>query len=387
MTEQKSGQDAIEALLRSIDKRLTSQERAIKELGVRVEAVSSSLDVLDSLDKRFTSLKVFIRELRSAINAISAAQASNSAETSRQLDKFSSRIDAFKEGIRDLKDADQEGRALLGDLRRSVDRSGIEGGRIGARLAAIESRVTHVQHRLEGHLMPIERQVANRLAKDDPDFEAFFAAAQPVISQGRTLLDYDRLRTLWEAVRNTAHLGLPGVELGTYRGGSAWFLITAQRRFAAPGTPFHVIDTFTGHPPASIGEHDSAYHEPGRFADTSVANVREYLGDFDAVTIHEGDATELVEEIDLPACGFVHLDVDLYLPTLTVLRSLAPRLGEGGVIVVDDYGAPKCPGVKQAVSAFLAEHEGFAFWPTGTEQAIIVRDSRVCGGHAVSVDG
>ena len=52
---------------------------------------------------------------------------------------------------------------------------------------------------------------------------------------------------------------------------------------------------------------------------------------------------------------FVHIDLDLYEPTVSALTFFYPRLVEGGLIVLDDYGFRSCPGARQAVDEFLQQ--------------------------------
>ena len=42
--------------------------------------------------------------------------------------------------------------------------------------------------------------------------------------------------------------------------------------------------------------------------------------------------------------SYVHIDVDLYRPTLDSLEYFFPRLAAGGVIINDDYASPLFPG-------------------------------------------
>ena len=49
-----------------------------------------------------------------------------------------------------------------------------------------------------------------------------------------------------------------------------------------------------------------------------------------------------------------------------------PRMAPGGVMVFDDYGAPTCPGVQQAVDEFFAgKPERPLYLPTG--QAVVCK--------------
>ena len=51
---------------------------------------------------------------------------------------------------------------------------------------------------------------------------------------------------------------------------------------------------------------------------------------------------------------FVHIDVDLYEPTLESHKYFFKRLSQGGVIVCDDYGYKQFPGAKVAVDEFIS---------------------------------
>jgi len=52
----------------------------------------------------------------------------------------------------------------------------------------------------------------------------------------------------------------------------------------------------------------------------------------------------------------VHIDVDLYQPTMDSLAFFYPRLSNSGVIVLDDYGFTTCPGAYKAVKTFMSEN-------------------------------
>lgn len=239
----------------------------------------------------------------------------------------------------------------------------------------IDSRLTQMHLRMERHLGVIEDQVAKRLAAKEPGFERFFERARPVVTGARTLLGYDRLWVLWQAARNVAPLRLPAAEVGTYRGGSAWFLASAFREFAGEEIEFRVIDTFEGHLAETLTERDSMHHRPGLFADVDYDEVVAYLAPFERVHVYRGNALDVFGELDLERFALAHVDVDLYMPTLRSLEFFGERLAAGGVLVVDDYGAPKCPGVKDAVDEFTESQPSFQRWDFGTEQAVLVRSA------------
>ena len=55
--------------------------------------------------------------------------------------------------------------------------------------------------------------------------------------------------------------------------------------------------------------------------------------------------------------ALLHVDVDLYRPTLQSLEFFWPRLAPGGVVVCDDYGSRKCPGARAAFDEFFADKD------------------------------
>ena len=205
-----------------------------------------------------------------------------------------------------------------------------------------------------------------------PDQDERFAAAAERVGK-RTKLDEDRLWILWQAARNAATLELPILEAGSYRGGSAWFLAHAVRERIGRELPLDAIDTFEGHPEQAITAQDHAYHAAGRFGDASYEKVQRYLSEFELATVHKGEFSAVVPTLPHERYGLAHLDMDLYRPTQEALAFCAARMPAGGVIVVDDYGSPKCPGIRQAVEEFLAAQPAFQAWHPHTEQIVLVR--------------
>jgi cephalosporin hydroxylase len=81
---------------------------------------------------------------------------------------------------------------------------------------------------------------------------AFFELADRVVSDERTLLRYDRLYVLWQAAANVKSVPGAVAEIGSYRGGSAFFIASAVIHHAGAEVPMHVFDTFEGHPADAI---------------------------------------------------------------------------------------------------------------------------------------
>jgi hypothetical protein len=221
-------------------------------------------------------------------------------------------------------------------------------------------------------LRPMDKFRRVSRALDFKPNPAFFELADPVMKSQRTLLGYDRLYVLWQVVRNVADIPGSVAEVGSFRGGSAHFIASALASLAGGEVPMHVFDTFEGHPEKAITDKDP-FHVPGQFSETSADDVRAYLSAFTTLQIHQGDVADSLPRLDESAYRLVHIDTDLYKPTILCLEYFGDRLSTGGVIVVDDYGQKKCPGVPKAVSEYLERHQGFQAWDMRTEQLALVK--------------
>jgi hypothetical protein len=134
------------------------------------------------------------------------------------------------------------------------------------------------------------------------------------------------------------------VEVGTYKGGTAVFfrrLLDSHRSGAGEVITY---DTFDGHPHinSSIDIHPESYFKQ------SSSETLEYLTN-NKVNYVIGDVLETFDfEGNEDEVTFLHLDVDLYEVTKKFLQNLALIIRKNGIVVVDDYGKPSCPGIALA---------------------------------------
>ena len=84
-----------------------------------------------------------------------------------------------------------------------------------------------------------------------------------------------------------------------------------------------------------------------------VEEVNENLRDFQGFTLHEGWIPSRFAEVGDRVFSFVHIDVDLYEPTLQSIAFFYPKLTQGAVLICDDYGFLTCPGATLAIDEFL----------------------------------
>ncbi len=187
--------------------------------------------------------------------------------------------------------------------------------------------------------------------------EPFATIADKILSEKRSCLYYDRLYTLYQGVRNLEPMASGArniAEIGVYRGGGLAFMAKCVQDLLGGTVGLHGFDTFSGHDPSDIdAESDNtSSHCPGKFSATSYESVKAYLEPFPNVVLHQGRIQDTASVAAPIQFGLVHLDVDLYEPTLFGLEFFVPRLIEGGMLILDDYDRKTCPGVRAAVEKF-----------------------------------
>ena len=224
----------------------------------------------------------------------------------------------------------------------------------------------------------------------------FGGLANTVIHQRRTRLHYDRLYTIYQGLRHVAGRAGPGevhlAEAGVFRGGTSYFIAATARALGLTSAHLHCFDTFSGHAAEDIraGLDRADVHAPGTFGDTSASAVRQYLAAFDKVHLHVGRLQDTCDEVRDLVFSFVHLDMDVYEPTLFGLQFFDRHLAPDGVIVLDDFGFATCPGVARAVETFLAARPRYYVHHLLSGQCLLVRvlepgaEPRAPGGPAPS---
>jgi O-methyltransferase len=180
----------------------------------------------------------------------------------------------------------------------------------------------------------------------------------------------DRKWTLREFVRLSN--GLPGdlAECGCYEGATAFFMAEAS----TSGKLF-LFDSFQGlSSPETRDLNRRTDVMPWAKGDlcSSEEKLRANLAGFDDIHILPGWIPERFAEVSQRQFRVLHIDVDLYQPTRDALEFFYPRMVQGGVIVMDDYGLLTCPGAKLAADEF-ALSAGIKILHLPTGQGVITR--------------
>ena len=224
--------------------------------------------------------------------------------------------------------------------------------------------------------------VAEFCAVADAAFdEAYFAGCVATGTAPIPLRRRDRfLNLLHQLDQVRDHEGVVA-ECGCFRGLSSFLMCSRlrQHRPGFDGGGFQIYDSFQGlsesgpqdepeNPEDLEAKRVKAMNKPGSFA-ASLADVSRALSPFPRVDYFPGWIPDAFAADNPLPYRFVHVDVDLYQPTIDSFRYFWPRLLPGGRMVCDDYN---WAGARRAVEEFCAE-AGVSFDVTPNQQAYFVK--------------
>jgi O-methyltransferase len=213
---------------------------------------------------------------------------------------------------------------------------------------------------------------SERVEELELEDRAILDAARPY-----TMTSPARLQSLVDAVRYCSRRDLPGAfaECGVWRGGSVLAMILTLQELGVEDRDLYLFDTFEGMTEPT--EHDTSPLDPPALKTWDEArrsDMRAWSGYFDPEVFNEDAVREVVLSSGYPAermhfvrgpveetlparapdaLALLRLDTDWYESTRHELEHLYPRLAQGGVLIVDDYG--HWEGARRAVDEYFAE--------------------------------
>jgi O-methyltransferase len=159
------------------------------------------------------------------------------------------------------------------------------------------------------------------------------------------------------------------VECGCWKGHSSYIISTIllKNNFV---NKFHIFDSFEGGLSNSTIEdknirvklNQKKIKKVSKAFSSTEEEVKTCLSNFPFIKIYNGWIPELFNKIKNKQFAFIHIDVDLYQPTLDSLTFFYPKLLKNGCIVIDDYGSCQFPGAKKAVDQFLKKNNYYMFY-------------------------
>jgi O-methyltransferase len=190
-----------------------------------------------------------------------------------------------------------------------------------------------------------------------------------------TMTGAARLQAAIDAVRYCVRRGVPGAvaECGVWRGGSVLAMILTLQEVGHADRDVYLYDTFEGmteptehdvspyHPPApdlwrrTRGRPWPKVFDPKHFNEQAVRQTLRSTG-YPEERLHfiRGPVEETLPGAAPDQLALLRLDTDWYKSTRHELLHLYPRLANGGVLIVDDYG--HWEGARRAVDEYFAEH-------------------------------
>ncbi len=166
----------------------------------------------------------------------------------------------------------------------------------------------------------------------------------------RTYRDKVRFYSFWLQIERLKENEIEGAfaELGVYQGETARFI-----HLMDPTRSFLLFDTFDGFnkDDLELEKNDDEKYDTSNFSDTSLETVKEFVNGNSNVQYFPGYFPESTTGIQNQKFAFVHLDADLYKPTLAALNYFYPKLNPGGVIIIHDYNHT-WDGLRKSIEEF-----------------------------------
>lgn len=166
----------------------------------------------------------------------------------------------------------------------------------------------------------------------------------------RTYRDKVRFYSIWLQIERLKEQEINGAfaELGVYKGMTAKII-----HLMDDSRQLHLFDTFEGFSNKDLTVESEVVEDPDKpnFIDTSLEMVKSFVNGNDNVSYYPGYFPDSAPNLKESNYAFVHLDADLYNPTLAGLQYFYPKLSPGGVIIIHDYNH-NWDGVRRAVDEF-----------------------------------
>jgi len=146
---------------------------------------------------------------------------------------------------------------------------------------------------------------------------------------------------------------------GAYAEAGVWNGDSAETICKVKGDKlFFLFDTFEGLPESEFTYVDTStkfslgYVAPGMYKG-NLEKVRERLSKYPYVVVYKGLISETLHYAENMNFCFVHIDLDLYQPTLNALNFFYPRMIQNGIMLCHNY--IDLPGPRKAIDEFFKD--------------------------------
>lgn len=206
-----------------------------------------------------------------------------------------------------------------------------------------------------------------------------------------TMVDEPTAYAAWQAIEYVANRGIPGaiVECGVWRGGVSMLMAECVRQLGVSDRKQYLYDTFEGmsaptdkdkdkHGSSAADQLANSPRADGGNNIWAYASLEDVKQNFrkigyspDSICMIKGKVEDTIPASAPEKIAVLRLDTDWYESTKHELEHLYPRLGTGGVLLIDDYGY--WSGCREAVDEYFTGdvlRPYFAFQSDGSVIAI-----------------
>jgi len=181
-----------------------------------------------------------------------------------------------------------------------------------------------------------------------------------------TLLDSQRLYTLWFFSKSLNNLKSNILDIGCLKGGAGFAMAKANKK----GTTY-LIDTFEG-----LNENEN-YHRKDHFVFKDFNFVKDKIKTLrlkNARVIKANFPQNIAKSFKGKKFKLCHLDVNTYKATKLSFEFIRKKIVKNGIIVFDDYGIHSTTGVKKYVDKITKKYRNeFSFIYNYMGQCILVK--------------
>ena len=369
--------------LRRLERQIGALRQILEDQETRIDSYRRTVEHQETqIDAYRTAYKERVEQLETHLAALTAAaveretkavadhESYDQAATKREA-QLQAEIESYKSAYQiRVEELEAQISALTIRLIDRIDRITYLEEQVAALTEAAIERETLLQAKQQQdyQLLMIHQNLLAEFKDIEPDFLALYERCKPF-----TMTALERLYSLYKCVEYIAAARIAGdlAECGVWRGGSCMLMALGLIRASDDSRRIYMYDTFEGHPqPDPEKDVDlwgnrgiDEWHrqeEAGTLGEWGVASLAEVRGNL-LSTGYPAERLIFVQGmVETPVPGntpenlaLLRLDTDWYESTRVALQHLYPKLAEGGVLIIDDYGHYR--GQRQAVDEYFAE--------------------------------
>lgn len=175
-----------------------------------------------------------------------------------------------------------------------------------------------------------------------------------------TQLSIEAMWSLYEAIRYIVARGVKGdfVDCGVFFGGSAMLMAQTLLALKDVSRELWLYDSFQGFVGQEAADDETWYGDSIRtrfpdFDSIAMANVESTGYPVERIRLVKGDIEQTAKDNRNEAIALLRLDTDTYHSTKAELEHFYPKVVQGGVLIIDDYG--HAFGARRATDEYFAE--------------------------------